>query len=641
MEKPDAEASETPANSRIASVPPILASSAGTQWGGESYSRTASSMPTTHESRYAQRTVLGRGGMAEVRLVSDATIGRDVAFKVLAADLARSIDARERFLREVRVQGGLEHPSIVPVYDAGIDAAGNYFFTMKRITGATLESILRALADGDAETTARWTLAKLLGVFRHVCMAVDYAHSRGVVHRDLKPANVMVGDFGEVYVLDWGVAKVVGEGDPQSTGFSAGPYTQYGAVLGTPGYMAPEQLDGAANADQRSDVYSLGAILFELLTLQPLHTAKTSGGILRSTRGGADARARERAPARDVPPELEAMCVRATAQNSADRFSRVHELTVAVERYAEGDRDLEMRRRLALQHSEAAEAATRHALAGGPSATAERARALAEAGRALALDPNAPGALGTVVTLLQVPPDELPPEVEHANSEEVRRVWVSSARDAAFIYGGFLVLCAVLLWLGVRSWLWLAAIAVPLALSFFGCAHAAWVKGKSNTARILRMPIIVATGCAVAAVSGVGGPLAIGPTLAVALAAGGGLWVAPGLQRYVNLSVYVLALTVPMLLEWTGVLPRSYVFHDGAITVLPVVTALPELPARIGLMLASIGALVGATLFVYRSTDMLTAMRLRLALQSWHLRQLAAVRETRASDGAPREAEET
>jgi serine/threonine protein kinase len=592
------------------------------------------SAPLATGPRYASRRVLGRGGMGEVRLVADGAIGREVAFKVLSKELGQSNDARARFLREVRVQGRLEHPAIVPVYDAGLDADGNYFFSMKRITGQTLEALLLELGRGEGEAVARWSLAKLLGVFRHVCMAIDYAHSRGVVHRDLKPANVMIGDFGEVYVLDWGVAKVVAETEVLGDQSPVGLQTLHGEILGTPGYMAPEQIGNAVDADERSDIYALGAILFEILTLERLHKGKTVEEIFRSTRDGADARARARVPAREVPPELEAVCIRATANDAASRFATVHELTVAVERYAEGDRDLELRRRLARHHTEAAEAAAALALSGGARSNDERVRALGEAGRALALDPGVPAALNTIVKLLQSPPDDLPPEVRKEMEREELSLWVYAARRAAYIYGGFLVLCTSFLWLGVRSWLGLAAIVVPLGLAFVGCSHAAWVGGQSPAARFFRIPILIATASAIAGVSGMTGAIVLVPTLAVAVAAGGGLWVRPGLQRQVNLFANAGAILVPLLLEWGGILPRNYMFHGGAMTMLPVAVGFPEVPSRIAATLASVGALVGATIFVYHATDMLNSTRLRLALQGWQLRQLASVRDRKDSDSA-------
>ncbi|MCZ7681650.1 MAG: serine/threonine protein kinase [Sandaracinaceae bacterium] len=155
-------------------------------------------------ARYVRGAVIGAGGMGEVRLDRDRRIGREVAVKRLHAALGGREDTQARFLREARVQGQLEHPAIVPVYDLGAGEDGELYFTMKRVRGRTLADILADLAHGDAEAKKRFGRRRLLSAFSQVCLAIDYAHARGVMHRDLKPGNVMLGDWGEVYVLDWG-----------------------------------------------------------------------------------------------------------------------------------------------------------------------------------------------------------------------------------------------------------------------------------------------------------------------------------------------------------------------------------------------------------------------------------------------------
>ena len=201
--------------------------------------------------RYEHRALLGEGGMGAVDLFLDRAIGREIAIKRIRPE-ASSAGSLSRFVREARVQGQLEHPAIVPVHDLAETPEGAAFFTMKRVRGASLDAILDALASGDPEARARHGRRKLLTAFATVCLAVDFAHARGVLHRDLKPANVMLGDFGEVYVLDWGLAKVLGattEGtdagasaEPSSgsvppvvdVGSVEGQKTQLGALMGTP-----------------------------------------------------------------------------------------------------------------------------------------------------------------------------------------------------------------------------------------------------------------------------------------------------------------------------------------------------------------------------------------------------------------------
>jgi serine/threonine-protein kinase len=238
--------------------------------------------------RYQMGDLLGEGGMGEVRRCRDLRIGRDVAMKTVREIAADRDFVHDRFLREARVQGQLEHPCIVPVYDLGAREDGTTYFTMKRIRGETLEQILDALRADDPAASARWTRRKLLAAFVTACGAVEYAHSRGVIHRDLKPGNIMLGDFGEVYVLDWGVARVLdGSADPVTERIDA-PMpelgrTVEGAVIGTAGYMSIEQLSGVSDLDGRADVYALGAILFELLAWEPLHVGTTLPGLVTST----------------------------------------------------------------------------------------------------------------------------------------------------------------------------------------------------------------------------------------------------------------------------------------------------------------------------------------------------------------------
>src|SRR5581483_11045647 len=239
---------------------------------------------TDTKSRYSTLSGLGEGGMGEVWLLRDAVIGRDVAMKSIKSELRGDDLARARFLREARVQGQLEHPSIVPVYDLGIGPNGQPYFTMRRVRGRTLDELVRE---------RRLLLHTALTVMSRVCLAIEFAHAHGVFHRDIKPSNLMVGDWGEVYVLDWGVAKLSSKDDPEleskvSLVADAIDATTAGALVGTPGYMPPEQADGKP-VDARSDVYALGATLFELLTGQPLHTGTSVAAVIRSTLAGADA----------------------------------------------------------------------------------------------------------------------------------------------------------------------------------------------------------------------------------------------------------------------------------------------------------------------------------------------------------------
>jgi serine/threonine-protein kinase len=261
--------------------------------------------------------------MGEVRLCIDRDLGRKVAVKISQATNQIS---REMFLREARIQGQLEHPAIVPVYELGKMPDGQPYFAMRRVHGRSLKEALE-----------RYTRTKLLGAFVSICLAIDFAHSKNVIHRDLKPDNIMLGEFGEVYILDWGIAKIIGEPDPNlSLPLPRPPddsfQTTDGGVFGTPGYMAPEQARGDQEAiSVGTDVYGLGLILFEILTGEPMHSSSIS---LRS-------------PELAIPPELVAICERALEFDLDARWPSAREMANAIERFLEGDRDLEARRKAA------------------------------------------------------------------------------------------------------------------------------------------------------------------------------------------------------------------------------------------------------------------------------------------------------
>ena len=330
---------------------------------------STAALPELPPAGYTLHAVIGRGGMGEVIAGRDQRIGRDVAIKRMRT--ARpSGEEVARFLREARIQARLDHPAIVPVHELGYDDDGRPYFTMKRLAGTTMAEVLARPAGLAAGAETR----RLLRAFVDVCLAIDLAHAREVVHRDLKPANIMLGDYGEVYVLDWGVARVLGEQrdsfrDIDSLDGHAGDdgpaATQAGAVLGTPGYMAPEQARGD-RVGTPADVYALGAILFEILAGESLHPRIATHAIA-STLGVAVTGPAARAPAREVPPELDAACTAALAADPARRPT-ARALGDAVQHYLDGDRDVERRRALARDQLAAARAALD---AGDPSRRAE------------------------------------------------------------------------------------------------------------------------------------------------------------------------------------------------------------------------------------------------------------------------------
>jgi serine/threonine protein kinase len=211
--------------------------------------RAAADAPDLSGTRYQLIEKLGQGGMGGVYRVEDTALGREVALKVIGVADPNG-DLAARLLREARVIAQLEHPGLIPVHEVGTLPDGCVFYTMKLVQGLRLDKHIAELG----------TIADRLRVFGRICEAVSFAHSHGVLHRDLKPQNIMVGSFGEVLVMDWGISKVIGEMEGKSVASGASGQTEHGTVLGTPGYMAPEQARGEA-VDQRVDVYALGALL--------------------------------------------------------------------------------------------------------------------------------------------------------------------------------------------------------------------------------------------------------------------------------------------------------------------------------------------------------------------------------------------
>ena len=302
---------------------------------------------TVRPTRYETGKIIAQGGMSQVMCAEDHTLRRSVALKVLTPEMAKNSGLVRRFLQEALVLGRLEHPHIIPIYDLGVDAQGRQFYTMKLVRGVTLSEVLDQLRRGRTETVTKYPLAELLGVFQKICDAVAYAHAKGIIHRDLKPANIMLGEYGEVLVMDWGLAKILhphtveialADGTPAG---SSG--TRYGTIMGTPNYMAPEQADGRLEAmDERTDIFSLGAILYHILTLRPPVTGATEEIVLDKIRAGKidpptrynlppenaspDTIALMHCPDHQVPKALSAITMQALARQPAKRYQSVADL---------------------------------------------------------------------------------------------------------------------------------------------------------------------------------------------------------------------------------------------------------------------------------------------------------------------------
>lgn len=304
--------------------------------------------PLETGTRYETIRLHATGGIGQVWLARDNHLRRDVALKELKADQTSSGAARARFLREAQITGQLEHPGIVPVYELTLRTTDQqYFYTMRFVNCQTLNQATRAYHDRRASGQSdSLEFLSLLGALVAICNTVAYAHSRGVIHRDLKGQNVVLGKFGEVVLLDWGLAKLLvtpeGEGDASTIGsFPEQPgtpdLTVFGQALGTPAYMAPEQAAGWLDQiDARTDVYGLGAMLYEILTGQPPFFSSDTRELLRMVRENEPLPPSRHWP--EVPPLLESACLRALSKEPARRFGTPTELAEEVQKWQEVQR---------------------------------------------------------------------------------------------------------------------------------------------------------------------------------------------------------------------------------------------------------------------------------------------------------------
>ncbi len=333
------------------------AAMASTPLPAENFPPSPISAPPAGADNYVIGDEIAQGGMGSILEAMDTKLLRTVAAKVMSLDAENNPAIRERFLREAQVLATLEHPNIVPIHDVIWEGGEPLFYTMKLVKGRNLQAILDDLRDGKPDTLREHTLDRLLIIFLKVCDAMAFAHSKDVLHRDLKPANVMVGEFGEVLVMDWGLAKrrtgAPAEDDPAedvatSTPAFKGDVTLHGAVLGTPHYMSPEQAQGGMRTlDQRSDVYSLGAMLYAILLLRRPVEGKTVAEVLQKVINSnlvsplalqADPGFKPLPHIRGgrVPTALSAVAMRALNYEPERRYPSVTALSADIEAYQSG-----------------------------------------------------------------------------------------------------------------------------------------------------------------------------------------------------------------------------------------------------------------------------------------------------------------
>ncbi len=303
---------------------------------------TRAATPTPVPSQQQRYTILRshqQGGLGLVSIARDEDFNREVALKEILPASADDEHNRRRFVREAEITGALEHPGVVPVYSLGLYEDGRPYYAMRFVHGVDMQQAIEAYnAMPSAEKPLRFR--QLLGRFVDVCQTIHYAHSRGVLHRDLKPSNIMLGDYGETIVVDWGLAKASGEGHsvddmiaPPVTPSGQTPVdkTVAGRVIGTPIYMSPEQAEGRLDRfGVPTDVYGLGATLYHLLCGSPPFDPNNAN-VLGDARNGAFVAPQARTPG--VPKPLAAICLKAMAKQPADRYQSAGELGLEVERY--------------------------------------------------------------------------------------------------------------------------------------------------------------------------------------------------------------------------------------------------------------------------------------------------------------------
>jgi serine/threonine-protein kinase len=296
--------------------------------------------------RLVDRGEIASGGQATVRRVFDTNLLRPLAMKVLDPDLTKDAGQRQRFVEEAQITGQLDHPNIPPVHELGISGDGRFFFTMKLVQGKTLEEIL---SEPDFSPEREEDLFRALTIFMAVCNAVSFAHSLGVVHRDIKPDNVMVGDYGQVYLMDWGIALLRDREPPTMEGprrvrLWARAQDERNQVLGTPEYMSPEQANGLVeNVDERTDVFCLGAVLYRIVAGRAPYAARTSIASLAAAAGALFPPV-ERAARGVVPPRLAQIVARAMAPDPKDRYASVEVLRAEIEKYTRGTSNVPVKR---------------------------------------------------------------------------------------------------------------------------------------------------------------------------------------------------------------------------------------------------------------------------------------------------------
>jgi serine/threonine protein kinase len=297
--------------------------------------------------KYVVEDKLAAGGMGIIYKAFDRGLTRQAALKMILPEIAEDQAQLGYFIQEARITGQLEHPNVVPVHDIGVTDDGRPFFSMKRIQGEELLQIIRQLHAKDPVYETTYSLFKLLTICRKVCDAVAFAHSKNYIHRDIKPDNIIVGDYGEVLLMDWGLARPAGQPDPAPVGQPDTPQegsslavnlTQSGEIKGTPNYMAPEQARGDVDLiDTRTDIFLLGATLYTVATLTLPYAGRNVYTILDQAEKGRFIPPQQRAPQRHIPDALNHIIMKCMAYDPADRYPSVAELIKDLDAFMAGE----------------------------------------------------------------------------------------------------------------------------------------------------------------------------------------------------------------------------------------------------------------------------------------------------------------
>jgi serine/threonine-protein kinase len=548
---------------------------------------------------YVFGTVIGSGGIGEVIAAHDLRVGRDVAIKRLKTK-SPTQDEVSRFMREARIQARLDHPGIPPVHEIGSDASSRPYFAMKRLAGITLHQHL---------SVPEQNRPKLLRAFVEACRAIEFAHSRGVVHRDLKPGNIMLGEYGDVYVIDWGLARVVGEAVTELVSDDIDSLdVKTGDLIGTPGYMAPEQVQRVGDTGQPADVYALGAILFEILAGEPVHP-RGSNAIASTVSGTTITSVVKRRPDRVVPPELDAVCASMLAMDPTTRPT-ARRVADRIEAYLDGDRDVARRRTMAVDLVWVARAAMNEG---------RRAEAMRAAGRALALDPESTGAAEIVTTLMLEPPEEPPAELAETlratEHDGIRR----HARTSVIAYVAIAAFLPIAMWNGIRRWepviaahilAWVLTLAAITIMRRPG-RSLSWMIGYA-VGNVLLMGLLTR----------MAGPFTFVPALTCVV-----IMSISAYPHFLGRSWMLIAMVaggfvIGILLEYGGLLARTWEIKDGMFISHAGALELGGTPTLALLISASLATFVIAGIHAGRIHKAGRDAQRQLATQAWHLRQL-------------------